>query len=140
MDFLILRPLSPKTGYHFLGGGGGGVGGGGGQKFLLNRLQAVGKLSATASPLVQWYRGQRTARSRWFESWSTDFCGGAAASSHRTRVRTADTRACGRMHYHSATTDSGNQHRPDCFIKCLLLTKNPKCVFLSDRLLACLTD
>ena len=30
MDFLILRPLPPKTGYHFLGGGGGGVGGGGG--------------------------------------------------------------------------------------------------------------
>ena len=29
MDFLILRPLFPKTGYHFLGGG---VGGGGGVK------------------------------------------------------------------------------------------------------------
>ena len=28
MDFLILRPLSPKTGYHFFEGGGGGVGGG----------------------------------------------------------------------------------------------------------------
>ena len=25
MDFLILRPLPLKTGYHFLGGGGGGV-------------------------------------------------------------------------------------------------------------------
>ena len=39
MDFLILRPLPPKTGYHFFEGGwvGGGV-----QKFLLNRLQAVG--------------------------------------------------------------------------------------------------
>ena len=42
MDFLILRPLPPKTGYHFFEGGVGGVGGGGGQKFLLNRLQAVG--------------------------------------------------------------------------------------------------
>ena len=46
MDFLILRPLPPKTGYHFFEGGWGGgvggwVGGGGGQKFLLNRLQAV---------------------------------------------------------------------------------------------------
>ena len=32
MDFLILRPLPPKTGYHFWGGGwgGGGVGGVGG--------------------------------------------------------------------------------------------------------------
>ena len=40
MDFLILRPLPPKTGYHFFEGGWGV--GGGGQKFLLNRLQAVG--------------------------------------------------------------------------------------------------
>ena len=42
MDFLILRPLPPKTGYHFFGGWGGGGVGGGSQKFLLNRLQAVG--------------------------------------------------------------------------------------------------
>ena len=42
MDFLILRPLPPKTGYHFFEGGGGGGGVGGGQKFLLYRLQAVG--------------------------------------------------------------------------------------------------
>ena len=51
MDFLILRPLPPKTGYHFFEGGGGG----GGQKFLLNRLQAVGTHGAgnTASgPMV----------------------------------------------------------------------------------------
>ena len=32
MDFLILRPLSPKTGYHFFEGGVGGVGGWGGVK------------------------------------------------------------------------------------------------------------
>ena len=54
MDFLILRPLPPKTGYHFFEGGVGGVGGGG-QKFLLNRLQAVGTHGAgnTASgPMV----------------------------------------------------------------------------------------
>ena len=42
MDFLILRPLPPKTGYHFFEGGGWGWVGGGGQKFLLNRLQTVG--------------------------------------------------------------------------------------------------
>ena len=35
MDFLILRPLSPKTGYHFFEGGGvgGGVGWGGVKNF-----------------------------------------------------------------------------------------------------------
>ena len=51
MDFLILRPLPPKTGYHFFEGGGWG----GGQKFLLYRLQAVGTHGAgnTASgPMV----------------------------------------------------------------------------------------
>ena len=55
MDFLILRPLPPKTGYHFFEGGVGGGGWGGGQKFLLNRLQAVGTHGAgnTASgPMV----------------------------------------------------------------------------------------
>ena len=54
MDFLILRPLPPKTGYHFFEGGGGGVGGWG-QKFLLNRLQAVGTHGAdnrASGPMV----------------------------------------------------------------------------------------
>ena len=54
MDFLILRPLPPKTGHHFFEGGWG-LGLGGRQKFLLNRLQAVGTHSAgnTASgPMV----------------------------------------------------------------------------------------
>ena len=32
MDFLILRPLPPKTGYYFFEGGVGGWGGGGGVK------------------------------------------------------------------------------------------------------------
>ena len=50
MDFLILRPLPPKTGYHFFGGGWGG-----GQKFLLNRLQAVrkhGACNTVSGPMV----------------------------------------------------------------------------------------
>ena len=53
MDFLILRPLSPKTGYHFFEGGGWG-GGGGGQKFSLGRLQAVGKRNANTQLPVEW--------------------------------------------------------------------------------------
>ena len=57
MDFLILRPVPPKTGCHFFEGGWGGVGGwgGGGQKFLLNRLQAVGTHGAgnrASGPMV----------------------------------------------------------------------------------------
>ena len=55
MDFLILRPLPPKTGYHFLGGWGGGGVGGEGQKFLLNRLQAVGThnvVDTVSGPMV----------------------------------------------------------------------------------------
>ena len=57
MDFLILRPLPPKTGYHFFWGGG--WWGGGGQKFLLNRLYAVGKHSAATPPLVERFAGPR---------------------------------------------------------------------------------
>ena len=36
MGFLILRPLSPETGYHFLGGWGGG------QKFVFRSLCSAG--------------------------------------------------------------------------------------------------
>ena len=55
MDFLILRPLPPKTGYHFFEGGGWGGGWGGGQKFLLNRVKAVGTHGAgnrASGPMV----------------------------------------------------------------------------------------
>ena len=51
MDFLILRPLPPKTGYHFFEGG---VGGGGGQKFSFKRLEAVEKTFAFTPSAVQW--------------------------------------------------------------------------------------
>ena len=49
MDFLILRPLSPKTGYHFFEGGVGvGVGG---SKFVPRRLQEVGRHIAVITNL-----------------------------------------------------------------------------------------
>ena len=53
MDFLILRPLSPETGYHFFEGGGL-RGGGGVQNFVLRRVQAVGRASAVpcSGPMV----------------------------------------------------------------------------------------
>ena len=105
MDFLILRPLPPKTGYHFFEGGGWGGGGwGGGQKFLLNRLQAVGThdavdtdsdpmvtqptpdLQASVRTLAYSFRRRRRRR-----------------QSGQTGVRTADHRDADRLHYHSAT-------------------------------------
>ena len=51
MDFFILRPLSPKSGYHFFEGWGGD---GGGQKFVLRRLQAVGRHMLSQQILVDW--------------------------------------------------------------------------------------
>ena len=51
MYFLILRPLSPKTGYHFFGGGWGG--GGGGQKFSLNSSGEAYGYHITAGRMVK---------------------------------------------------------------------------------------
>ena len=43
MDFLILRPLPPKTGYHFFEGGGGWVGWGGGSKVFAQKATSSGE-------------------------------------------------------------------------------------------------
>ena len=57
MDFLIFRPLPPKTGYHFFEGGVGvGVGGwgGGGQKLCLIGYKQWGRSVLVTRPAVQW--------------------------------------------------------------------------------------
>ena len=57
MDFLILRPLPPKTGYHFFEGGGWGGGGGGGggvKSFCLIGYQQWGRTVLVTGPAVQW--------------------------------------------------------------------------------------
>ena len=57
MDFFILRPLPPKTGYHFFEGGGGGgwVGVGGGVKsFCLIGYKQWGRTVLVTRPAVQW--------------------------------------------------------------------------------------
>ena len=57
MDFLILRPLPPKTGYHFFEGGWGGVWGwvGGGVKsFCLIGYKQWGRMALVPRPAVQW--------------------------------------------------------------------------------------
>ena len=43
MDFLILRPLPPKTGYHFFEGGLGGGGGWGGSKVFAQKDTSSGE-------------------------------------------------------------------------------------------------
>ena len=57
MDFLILRPLPPKTGCHFfeggVGGGGGGVGGGV-KSFCLIGYKQWGRTVLVTRPAVRW--------------------------------------------------------------------------------------
>ena len=57
MDFLILRPLPPKTGYHFFEGGWGGWGGGWGggvKSFCLIGYKQWGRTALVTGPAVQW--------------------------------------------------------------------------------------
>ena len=138
MDFLILRPLSPKTGDHFFGGWGGGGVGGGGQKFLLNSLQAVGTHAAanTASgPMVTQLAPTVQAALR------IVMCGllaPPAAGAPKWPVRGSNFR----LHKcRSAALPLGHclscEMEPPCCLKPHLpLTKNPNCVYLSDCLLA----
>ena len=58
MDFLLLRPLPPKAGYHFFGGGvggwvGGGVGGGV-KSFCLIGYKQWGRTMLVTQIAVQW--------------------------------------------------------------------------------------
>ena len=104
MDFLILRPLPPKTGYHFFGGGWGGGGGGwgvggGGQKFLLNRLQAVrthGAGNTVSGAMVTQPIPDVQACVR------TPVC--RILAPPPMKVLTAGHTNAGRLRYHSATT------------------------------------
>ena len=141
MDFLILRPLPPKTGYHFFEGGGGGGGGwwgGGGQKFLFNRLQAVGTHNAsnTASgPMVTQPVVVLQASVRILVC---SFSPPPAAAAPKWPGWGSNRRPQG---YKSAAIplghciDCGNGP-PCCLAPHLPLTKNPNCVYLSDCLLA----
>ena len=133
MDFLILRPLPPKTGYHFFEGGGGG----GGQKFLLNRLQAVGTHGAdsTASgPMVtQPISGMQA---------SVRILVCRILAPPAAAPKWADWDSNRRLHgCRSAELPLGcyldcGVWPPCCFGPHLPLTKNPNCVYLSDCLLA----
>ena len=54
MDFLILRPLPPKTGYHFFEGGVGVGVGGGVKRFCLIGYKQWGRLILVTRSAVQW--------------------------------------------------------------------------------------
>ena len=54
MDFLILRPLPPKTGYHFFEGWGGGGVGGGVKSFCLIGYKQWGRMLLVTRSVVQW--------------------------------------------------------------------------------------
>ena len=137
MDFLILRPLPPKTGYHFLRGGGGGGGGwgGGGQKFLLKRLQAVGKHSAhhtvDGPTVTQPTQGLRSAV---LGLLTFGAGGGAKVARPGFEPPTANVASDALPLGHCVNCAEG---RPRCLGPHLPLTKNPNCVYLSDCLPAC---
>ena len=129
MDFLILRPLPPKTGYHFFEGGVGG----GGQKFLLNRLQAVGTHSAgnTASgPMVTQPKPDVQASVRIL------VCRLFAPPPPAAAQKWADWGSNRRPHgCRSAALPLGHylycdNAPPCCLGPHLPLTKNPNCVYL----------
>ena len=144
MDFLILRPLPPKTGYHFFEGGWGGVGGwvggwgGGGQKFLLNRLQAVGTHGAgntVSGPMV-------TQPIPDVQAWVRIPVCRILAPPPAAAPKCADWGSNRRPHgCRLAALPLGHyldssEGPPCCLVPYLLLTKNPNCVYLSDCLLA----
>ena len=125
MDFLILRPLSPKTGYHFFEGG---VGGGGGSKVFAEKAPSNGR-----HLYVTFTLGRMVTHP------TADFLVGGSNPGVGPPAATPllcwpyqglNRRGC--LHYHSATADSETTCSPHCWEPCLPLTKKPKCVFLSD--------
>ena len=143
MDFLILRPLPPKTGYHFFeggwGGGGGWVGGGGGgQKFLLNRLQAVrthGAGNTVSGPMVTQPLPdvQASVRTLVCQILAPPPAAGPKWADWGSNRRSHGCRPAALPLSHYLDSSEGP---PCCLGPYLLLTKNPNCVYLSDCLLA----
>ena len=74
MDFLILRPLSPKTGYHFFEGGAGG-----GSKVFAEKPPSNGRQVFHIRLRSNGNAPGRRFLGRLFESWSVDAGRGAAA-------------------------------------------------------------
>ena len=139
MYFLILRPLSPKAGYHFFEGGGGGGGGGGmgggGQKLSLRRFQAVPKHIAnttTASRMV-------TQPTQIFRSAVQIMIGRLLLAAAAAAAPNSPDRGWNRRpkRLPIAALPFGHcliwgKTSPHCLGPHLPLTKNATCVFLSD--------
>ena len=75
MDFLILRPLSPKTGYHFFE-----VGGGGASKVFAQKAPSSGE-AYRCHTKCRWNGNADDCKflGRRFESWSVTVVGGGGA-------------------------------------------------------------
>ena len=126
MDFLILRPLSPKTGYHFFEGWGG-------SKVCGKKAPSSGEaICCHSKPGLNGNAADCKLLGRRFESLSDSSHGRHRRHVCPTRVQTADPKVCGRMHYHLATACPEDSSPPHCLEASLPLTKNPNCVFLSD--------
>ena len=132
MEFLILGPLSPKTGYHFFEGGVGGWGGGG-SKVFAQKAPSSGETyfdHTTAGRMVM----QPT---RSFRSAVQILVGVlllAAAAARYLPDRGSNRR---QKRLWSAALPFGHcliwsEMFPHCLGPRLPLTKNPKCVFLSN--------
>ena len=136
MDFLILRPLPPKTGYHFFERGGGGWGGGGSKVFAQK---------ATSSGEAE--RSSHSRRSNGNASKSklavggsnpgqltVGGGGGAKLARPGFELPTAKFPSDALPLGHCVNCAEGP---PRCLGPHLPLTKNPNCVYLSDCLPAC---
>ena len=130
MDFLILRPLPPKTGYHFFerGGGGGGLGG---SKVFAQKATSSGEAQRPSHD--QRSTGNagdvRLAVGGSNPGLLTFGADGGAKFARPDERRSAALPLGYSLHY------SDGLHR--CLWPLLLLTKNPNCVYLSDCLPAC---
>ena len=104
MDFLILRPLSPKTGYHFFEGGGWGWGGGGVKSFRSEGFKQWGSTMLTHN---RWSNGN-TADKRFLVGGSNPgrltLGGGGGAKNSPYRGSNRRTCPSERLLYRWATT------------------------------------
>ena len=105
---------------------------GGGSKVFAEKAPSNGRhICVTSTPGRMVTHPAAEFLGRRFESWSVD-AGRGAAAVLATGFEPPTKKFCSCLHYHSATANPETNCFPHCLDPCLPLTKNPKCVFLSD--------